>query len=250
MENVIHPTAILEGNITLGKGNVIGPYVVLRGSITLGNYNRIESHAVLENQVMLGDHNVLYPFVSIGAIGEMGHKGDRLQEDGVVQIGNHVTIREFVCIHAPVHSTSTQIADHAYLMNKCYVAHDGYVGPGVTLHAGALLGGQVYLEEGVTVGMGATIHQRCRVGAYAMIGMQTPVNRDVLPFAKVAGSPARILGFNRIAASKLSMQDHWMDEMDVYFTTGIAAEDTTNPMQQRVLTFLSEYPGSLIQLKW
>ena len=249
MENSIHPTAIIEGTVSMGRGNVIGPYAILRGHITMGDFNRIEGHAVLENQVILGDHNTIYPFVSIGAIGEMGSKGDHLREEGAVEIGLHVTVREYVCIHAPVHTARTQIADHAYLMNKSYVAHDGYVGAGVTLHAGVLLGGQVHLEEGVTVGMGATIHQRCRIGAYSMIGMQTPITRDILPFAKVAGSPARVLGFNRIAASKLTMDDLWMHEMDVYFATGMSTESTSNPMRQRVQSFLAKYPGSLVKLK-
>ena len=37
--NTIHPTAVLEGNITLGEGNVIGPYCVFQGDITIGNNN-------------------------------------------------------------------------------------------------------------------------------------------------------------------------------------------------------------------
>ncbi|MBK9106677.1 MAG: hypothetical protein IPL92_19485, partial [Saprospiraceae bacterium] len=184
-----------------------------------------------------------------GGPGEMGAKGDRLVEGGSVIIGDHVTIREYVTIHSPVHTASTEIHDKAYLMNKSYVAHDVVIGQGSVLSAGASLGGRVVLEEGVTVGMGATVHQRCRLGAYAMIGMQTPVTRDILPYSTVAGSPARILGFNRIGAERKSYEATWLDEMEAYLQYDVSIISTSdNPMIRQIHAFLLEHPEALIKV--
>jgi UDP-N-acetylglucosamine acyltransferase len=98
--NTIHPSAILEGNIQMGSGNYIGPNVVMRGNIELGNNNYIDAGTVLQHNVIIGNDNFLYPYAVVGALGEMGLKGDFFNEEGAVRIGNHVTIRNMcVFIH-------------------------------------------------------------------------------------------------------------------------------------------------------
>ena len=245
MSNHIHPTAVIEGHVTMGTGNTIGPNVVLKGDITIGDSNVIGPGVVMENAVTMGNGNHLYGYVSIGAAGEMGLKGDRLVENGSVVIGHQITIREFVCIHAPVHTSETRIDDHAYLMNKSYVAHDVRIGRGVVLSAGVQLGGRVVVEEGATLGMGAAVHQRCHIGRYAMIGMLTPVTRDILPYATVAGSPARIIGFNQTGALREGVTVQWMQEMETYFSNIMMETSPDNPMVAAILAFLKAHPEAL-----
>src|SRR6185503_15792667 len=99
--NIIHPTAIFEGNIRMGRGNIIGPNVVLKGNIEMGDNNILDTGVFMENNVRLGNQNHIYPYAVIGSIGEMGAKGDRFIAEGWVNIHNEVTIREFVCINSP-----------------------------------------------------------------------------------------------------------------------------------------------------
>jgi UDP-N-acetylglucosamine acyltransferase len=234
----------------MGTGNVIGPYVVMRGDITIGNNNVIGSAAGIKNKVTIGDNNRIFSQTSIGAVGEMGLKGDRLLPDGQVVIGNHVTIREFVCVHSPVYQQETIIGDHSYLMNKSYVAHDCILGESCVLSAGALLGGRVVLEEGVTIGLGASVHQRCHIGAYAMIGMLTPVVRDILPFSTVAGSPARLHGLNRVGAERVETDPSVLDELETFFNEEIhPGLQSTHSLISRVLEFLRQYPEALLHRK-
>lgn len=250
MANTIHPTAILEGEITMGDGNVIGPYTILRGHISIGDNNIFDAHTVITNSVMIGHDNHFYPFVAIGAVGEMGRKGDRLPDNGRVIIGHGNTFREMTCIHAPVHSTETRIGDRVYIMNKGYVAHDNVIGDGCVLSAGVKLGGQVVLEEEVTLGLGAAVHQRIRIGAFAMIGMLTPVTTDILPYATVAGNPARIIGFNRAGAERKAMDGTWLDEMEAYLKYNVSLIDTSeNPIMTELQTFLRKHPQALVQVR-
>src|SRR6187551_2075364 len=235
MSNNIHPTAIVEGNIIMGQGNVIGPHVVIRGNITIGHHNLIDTGVVIENNVTIGHHNHMYAYSSIGALGEMGSKGDRLVEEGRVIIGDEVTIREFVCIHSPVYTLETAIHSKAYLMNKSYVAHDCVVGESVVLSSGVLLAGRCVVGHHSNVGLGATIHQSTHVGPHAMIGMQAVIVADVLPYATVAGNPARILHFNRIGVARHGVVDNQLDEVDKFFAAlPNINKNSDNPMIKEI----------------
>ena len=124
------------------------------------------------------------------------------------------------------------------------------IGQGSVLSAGVLLGGRVVLEEGVTIGMGATVHQRMHIGAYAMIGMQTPVTRPVLPFSTVAGSPARIIGFNRKGAERLDFETAWLVEMESFFQNDISNLAVShNLMILQVEAFLQHHPDALVTVR-
>jgi UDP-2-acetamido-3-amino-2,3-dideoxy-glucuronate N-acetyltransferase len=51
------------------------------------------------------------------------------------------------------------------------------------------------IRKGATIGANATIVCGNEIGTYAMIGAGTVVTKSVLPFALVAGNPARQLGW-------------------------------------------------------
>ena len=250
MSNTIHPTAILDGNVVLGHSNVIGPHVVMRGNITIGNSNQINTGVVLDNNVSIGNKNHIYAYASIGAVGEMGTKGDRFVAEGKVVIGNDVTIREFVCIHSPVYTLETSIHDKVYLMNKSYVAHDCIVGNGTVLSAGVLLAGRCVIGHHANLGLGATVHQSTHIGAHTMIGMQAVITADIMPYATVAGNPARILGFNRRGVAQLGFEENLLTEVEMFFSNFSYRDDESdNPMIIEINEFLLKHPESLLKLR-
>ncbi len=248
--NDIHPTAILDGEIRMGEGNVIGPHAVLRGHITLGDHNQLAAGVVLTNRVVMGNQNRVFDYAAIGAVGEMGKKGDRLSDDGQVTIGNAVTIREMVVIHSPVYKKATTIGNGVYLMNKTYVAHDCEIGDHSVLSSTVMLGGNVVLGRQCNVGMGASIHQRMAVGDYAMIGMQSVVVKPIVPFCKVAGNPARILGLNVVGIQEVGFSADVIHEAEVFFLgPKKEIENTKNPILLQIRSFIDHHPESLIRLK-
>jgi UDP-N-acetylglucosamine acyltransferase len=42
--NYIHPTAIVEQDVTLGNNNYIGPYCYITGNTIIGDNNRFEAY--------------------------------------------------------------------------------------------------------------------------------------------------------------------------------------------------------------
>src|SRR5688500_7111126 len=242
LRNNIHPTAILEGDIRMGSRNTIGPHVVLRGNISMGDDNVLRAGVCIENNVTIGHQNQFYPYSSIGSLGEMGAKGDRFIEEGGVVIADEVTIREYVCIHSPVYTYETRISSKVYIMNKSYVAHDCIIGEGVVTSAGVLLAGRVEVGEYANLGLGVTVHQGLHIGPHAMVGMQGVITRDIIPYALVAGNPARILRFNRTAAEKMEVEEKYISEMESLFYTGhFKKHESYNPILEEIRAFIEKH---------
>jgi len=175
---MIHPTAILDGDIDLGQGVEVGPYAVLRGPLEVGAGTRIGAHTALG-----------------GFADELGARGPTAP-NGPVRIGANVLIREFVSVHHPFATGETRIADDAYLMHGAYVAHDAFVGPRATLAQNAAMGGFSAVLEGSYVAMGASVVQRVVVGSFAIVAAASAAIRSVPPFTRaIPGRPAEVNGY-------------------------------------------------------
>ncbi len=171
---VIHPSAVVEGEVVLGEDASVGPFAYLRGPLVVGARTRI------------------YPHVVIGTEGEHKSRGPA----GVIRIGSDVLLRELSVVQRGTGDRDTEIGDGCFIMEHCHVAHDVLIEPGATLSPNVTLGGHTHVLRDATIGIGAMTHQFSTVGAYAMVGMGAVVTRDVPPFCLVAGNPARFRRFN------------------------------------------------------
>lgn len=188
----IHPTAVIEGEVSLGAGSTIGAFCYLRGPIEIGENTHISHHC------------------SLGTDGEHKTRGSQ----GVVRIGGNTIIRETVVITRGTGDRDTTIGAGCYIMGHSHICHDVVLGDGVTMAPGVVLAGHVRVHRGANLGVGAKAHQLSTIGAYAMIGMGAVITRDVPPFSLVTGAPARFRRFNAhafaaagIAAGDLEIRD-------------------------------------------
>jgi acetyltransferase-like isoleucine patch superfamily enzyme len=77
------------------------------------------------------------------------------------------------------------------------VDHECKLGDGVHVCPGARLGGCVVVERFATIGMGAVVLPRIRVGEGAVVGAGAVVVDDVEPYTVVVGMPARPVSTRR-----------------------------------------------------
>ena len=114
-------------------------------------------------------------------------------------IGDRNVIREFATISRGTGSGGgiTRIGDDNWLLAYVHVAHDCQVGNGCVFSNNATLAGHVEIGDFVILSGFVGVHQFCRIGAHAFIGMGAFVNGDVPPYLMVAQEKyARPRGIN------------------------------------------------------
>ncbi|HEY0660701.1 MAG TPA: acyl-[acyl-carrier-protein]--UDP-N-acetylglucosamine O-acyltransferase, partial [Lysobacter sp.] len=80
----------------------------------------------------------------------------------------------------------TRIGDDNWLLAYTHVAHDCMIGSHCVFSNNATLAGHVSVGDHVILSGFAGVHQFCRIGAHAFVGMGAFVNGDVPPFVMVA----------------------------------------------------------------
>lgn len=90
-------------------------------------------------------------------------------------------------------TSNIRIGSHFHCNLYSYVEHDCVIGDFVTFAPAVRCNGNVTIGAGAYVGSNAVIRQGLTIGAGAVIGMGAVVVRDVPPGATVVGNPARIL---------------------------------------------------------
>jgi len=202
----IHPTAIVHAGARIGADCVIGPYCVLGPDVDLGERNRLESHVILEGRTRLGVNNHLFSFVVIGSEPQDRHYAG--QETGVT-VGDGNIIREYVTISRATRLDQpfTRLGSGAMLMAGAHIGHDCQVEDGVTMANGVALAGHAQVAPQVVFGGLAGVHQFVRIGRLAMVAAGAMVSQDVPPFCLVQGDRARLRGLNRVGLVRAGLTE-------------------------------------------
>jgi UDP-N-acetylglucosamine acyltransferase len=193
----IHPSAVVSPHAELGEGVKIGPFSVIGGHVTIGRDTVVGSHVVIEGNARIGDRNQIYPYVSIGSPPQdIGYKGEETR----VVIGDDNIIREYATINRATTKQDrvTIVGNGNYMMAYSHVAHDCILGDNIIMANAATLGGHTVVGDHTTLGGLTASHQFVRIGAYAFIGGNTGLPKDIPPFMMAAGSRAKLYGPNLI----------------------------------------------------
>ena len=111
-----------------------------------------------------------------------------------VNIYDAVVIKDGACLSPFVTLTSNICIGRCFHANLySYVEHDCIIGDFVTLAPGAMVNGNVTIEDHAYIGAGAVIRQGITIGASAIVGMGAVVTQDVPPGETVVGNPAKTL---------------------------------------------------------
>ena len=192
---MIHATAIVDPAARIGANVSIGAYSVIGGGVEIGDGTTIGPHVVVEGATRIGRDNRIFQFASIGAIPQDKKFGG---ENSELVIGDRNFIREFVTLNRGTGDGggATRIGSDNWIMAYSHIAHDCHVGNHAIFSNNATLAGHVTIGDYVILSGFAGVHQFCRIGAHAFIGMGCLVNGDVPPFVMVAADYGRPRGIN------------------------------------------------------
>jgi UDP-N-acetylglucosamine acyltransferase len=177
-----HPSALIGPGVGLDPGCEVGPFCVFEGRVTAGAANRFATGVAIGGPPM-----------------DTKYGG----EDTEVRIGSGNTFFEYATVQrATGPGNVTVIGDRNFVMAYVHVAHNCRVGNDCVLANGVQLAGHVEVGDGANIGGLAGVHQFRRIGALAMVGACSYVNKDIPPFMLAAGNPCRIRGLNVVGLQR------------------------------------------------
>jgi UDP-N-acetylglucosamine acyltransferase len=249
----IDPSAKLAADVSVGAFSVVGAHVEIGAGTTVG------PHAVIQGPTRIGRDNRIFQFASVGA----DPQDKKFHgEHSELAIGDRNTIREFVTINRGTGEGggSTRIGDDNWIMAYAHIAHDCVVGNHTIFSNNATLAGHVEVGDYAILSGFAGVHQFCRVGEHAFVGMGCLINGDVPPFVIVANEYGRPRGINaeglkrrgfapeRIAAIKRAYRTLYMSGMPLERAREELARIATDaPDVQRMLEFIAGSQRALVR---
>ncbi len=203
---MIHPTAIISDKARLDDDVEIGPYCVIGDGVEIGSGTCIDSHVVINGPTVIGSGNHIYQFASIGD--DPQDKKYRGQPTRL-EIGNDNTIREFCTISRGTVEDQgvTRIGSDNLVMAYVHIAHDCMIGDHTILANNATLAGHVHVGDWAICAGFSGVHQFCKIGAHAFMGMYAGANRDVPAYVTCSGLPAAPRGINSEGLKRRGFDD-------------------------------------------
>ncbi len=208
----IHPTAVVDPGVVMGKEVTIGPHVVIEKDCRIGDRSLIGANAFIGFGTVIGSEVRIYPNVTVREETEIGdrviiHSGTVIGSDGYgyesidevhhkipqtgsVIIEDDVEIGANVCVDRGRFDATwikkgtkidnlVQIAHNVVIGENCLVVSQAGISGSTTLGRNVILAGQAGLVGHIELG------DRVIVGAGAGVTKSIPANTIVL------GQPAR-----------------------------------------------------------
>jgi len=192
---MIHPTAQIDPGARLGQRVSIGAFTIIGPDVDIGEGTSIGPHCVITGPTHIGVDNRIYSHAALGSDPQDKKFADEHSE---LVIGDRNTIREFTTFSRGTGDGGgvTRIGDDNWIMAYVHIAHDCQVGSHTIFANNATLAGHAVIGDWVILGGFVGVHQFCRIGDHAFIGMGSLVNADVAPFVLVADKYAGPRGIN------------------------------------------------------
>ncbi|WP_296001439.1 acyl-ACP--UDP-N-acetylglucosamine O-acyltransferase [Rugamonas sp.] len=191
----IHSTALVDPAAQLDASVEVGPYSIIGPHVTIGAGTVVGPHVVIEGHTTIGADNKFFQFSSIGAAPQdKKWNGEATR----LEIGDRNTIREFCTFNTGTVQDAgvTRLGNDNWISAYVHLAHDCQVGNNTIFSNNAQLAGHVEIGDWVIMSGFANVHQFCKIGAHAFVGMSTSLTQDVPPYVLLNGNPAQAHGVN------------------------------------------------------
>lgn len=243
------PLAYVHPGAKIAKNVVIEPFTTIHSNVIIGEGTWIGSNVTIMEGARIGKNCNIFPGAVISAIPQDLKFQD---EETTVEIGNNVTIREYVTVNrGTVDRGKTVIGDNCLIMAYCHVAHDCIVGKNCIFSNNSTLAGHCTVGDYVILAGMTAVHQFCMIGNHAFVTGGSLVRKDVPPYVKGAREPLSYVGINSIGLRRRGFSPEKIREIQNiyrilyqrnYNTTQaseiIEAEMEATPERDEILQFI------------
>jgi UDP-3-O-[3-hydroxymyristoyl] glucosamine N-acyltransferase len=202
---LVHPTARLEGGVTIDPGAVIGPRAeigagtvvgataVVGPDVRIGRDGMVGAGSTITN-ALIGDRVTIHPGCRVGQDG-FGYQLTAGRHAKIPQVGR-VIIQDDVDIGAGCTVDrgamgDTVIGEGTKIDNLVQIGHNVRIGRHCIIVAQTGISGSVTLEDWVVLGGQVGIADHLTIGEGAQIGASSGLMHDVPAGAKWVGAPAK-----------------------------------------------------------
>lgn len=225
----VHPTAIIEPGVTLGKNVAVGPHVYIGAKAVIGDNSSIHPQAYIGPEAMIGENAIIYPGVKIGArviigknaiihfnasigsdgfsfvtpqmgsvesakaTGEVGATNVelvRIASLGAVEIGDDVEIGANTSIDRGT-IISTKIGDGTKIDNQVQVGHNVVIGNNCLICGRVGIAGSAVIGNRVVLGGAVGVADHVKIGDDAIAMGMSGIAGNVSPKSLMMGIPAK-----------------------------------------------------------
>ncbi|MBO5874539.1 MAG: acyl-ACP--UDP-N-acetylglucosamine O-acyltransferase [Rikenellaceae bacterium] len=233
---MISNLAYVNPQAKIGENVTIEPFAFIDADVEIGAGTWIGSGAVIRNGARIGCDCKIHPTAVIaGEPQDLKFKG----EYSTAVIGDRTVIRECVTISRGTAAKGTTIVGSDCLIMACaHVAHDCVVGNHVILVNGVLLAGEVEVGDWAILGGQTAVHQFSKIGAHAMTGGGSLINKDIPAFVKAGHLPISFVGINFIGLRRRGFSSEKIAEIqDIYriiFQSGMIYSKACDVVEQTI----------------
>ncbi len=208
----IHPTAVIEPEVTLGEKVWIGPLSYLGRGAQIGSGSRIEAQVYIGEGVHIGEACRIYPQVVLREGVRLGnrvtlHSGTIVGSDGYgyyphagqhhkipqvggVQIGDDVEIGANVTIDRGT-LDATRIGQGTKIDNLVQIGHNVQIGEHTLLVAQVGISGSTQIGNRVTLAGQTGVAGHLHIGDDVVAAGKSGITKDIPAGLKVSGFPAQ-----------------------------------------------------------
>ncbi len=202
----IHPTAIVDPKVELGKDISIGPYTIINEGVQIGDNVQIGSNVLIDTGTIIGKNCKIHHGAVLGTPPQDLKFGG---EKTFLEIDENTVIREYATINRGTkHRGKVTVGSNCFIMIYAHIAHDCIVGNNVILANSVNLAGHVTIEDYAIIGGVVPVHQFTKIGAHSIIGGGFRVPKDVPPYILAGGYPLRYMGLNVIGLKRRNFSEN------------------------------------------
>lgn len=145
-----------------------------------------------KNKIRIGNNTIVKAELLVFAhggeieIGEYCYIGSKtiIWSSQKISIGNRVLIAHNVNIHDNI--------SHSLDSTERHIEYQSILTNGE--RSDTIKSGEIFIDDDVWIGFNSTVLKGVRIGKGAVIGANTVVTKDVLPYSIVVGNPMRVIG--------------------------------------------------------
>ena len=256
---MIHPHTYIHTNAKIASNVKVDTFTVIHHNVEIGEGTWVGSNVTIMEGARIGRNCRIFPGAVISASPQdLKFEG----EETTVEIGDNVTIREFVTVHRGTRDRwTTKVGKNSMIMAYSHIAHDCIIGKNCILSNNTQVAGHVIMGDWVILGGMCAVHQFVQVGQHAFISGGSLVGKDVPPFIKAGRQPLSYAGVNSVGMKRrgftIEKINHILEIYRVIYNKGLNTSQALEYLEEEfpatderdeIVTFVRESGRGIIKL--